>query len=348
MSTLTIRDLDVTLGEMAVLRGVDLEVPSGSVTAVLGPSGCGKTTLLRAVAGFVRPEGGEIRIGDAVVVGPGRHLAPERRGVALVPQEGALFPHLSVGQNVAFGLPRSERRRSPRVAEVLELVGLAGYEDRRPDELSGGQQQRVAVARALAPDPSVVLLDEPFSALDASLRESVRSQVRDALDRSRATALVVTHDQDEALSVADSVAVLDEGRILMHATPQDVYRAPTGLGVARFVGQCVELPADVTGGVAATALGALAVDAAVAGPAHGVVMLRPEQLRLLPADAPDGTAGEVVGGEYFGHDALVRVRLSGPGTGPPFDVQVRTLGEIPERGPVRVAVRGAARFYPLG
>ncbi|WP_392545205.1 ABC transporter ATP-binding protein [Oryzobacter telluris] len=343
MSTLTVRGLDVTLGDLAVLRGVDLEVPSGSVAAVLGPSGCGKTTLLRAVAGFVRPDRGEIRIGDTVVSGEGRHLAPERRGTALVPQEGALFPHLSVGENVAFGLPRAERRRSPRVGEVLALVGLAGFEERHPDELSGGQQQRVALARALAPDPSLVLLDEPFSALDATLRESVRSQVREALDRSRATALVVTHDQDEALSIADTVAVLDGGRIQMHDTPQAVYRAPVALGVARFVGQVVELPAAVSDGVAATALGALSVAGAPAG--RGVVMLRPEQLRLLPADGADGAPGEVVGGEYFGHDALVRVRV--PADGGAVEVQVRTLGEVPVRGAVRVGVTGAARFFPV-
>jgi iron(III) transport system ATP-binding protein len=353
MNTLSIRDLDVTLGDLAVLRGVHLEVPSGSVTAVLGPSGCGKTTLLRAVAGFVRPDRGEIRVGTTVVSGAGRHLAPERRGIALVPQEGALFPHLTVGENVAFGLPRAQRRRSPRVSEVLDLVGLRGFEDRRPAELSGGQQQRVALARALAPSPALVLLDEPFSALDAGLRESVRAQVRDALERSATTALVVTHDQDEALSVADSVAILDEGRILMHASPQDVYRAPTGLGVARFVGQCVELPAQVAAGVARTALGDLAVEDPTAGgladAGRGVVMLRPEQLRLLPVDGSAGTAGEVVGGEYFGHDALVRVRIGAAGTGADeaLEVQVRTLGEIPERGAVRVGVSGPARFYPV-
>jgi iron(III) transport system ATP-binding protein len=353
MNTLSIRDLDVTLGDLAVLRGVDLEVPSGSVTAVLGPSGCGKTTLLRAVAGFVRPDRGEIRVGDTIVSGAGHHLAPERRGIALVPQEGALFPHLSVGENVAFGLPRAQRRRSARVGEVLDLVGLRGFEDRRPAELSGGQQQRVALARALAPDPALVLLDEPFSALDAGLRESVRAQVREALERSATTALVVTHDQDEALSVADSVAILDDGRILMHASPQDVYRAPTGLGVARFVGQCVELPAEVTAGVARTALGELTVEDPAAGApedaGRGVVMLRPEQLRLLPIEGAAGTAGEVVGGEYFGHDALVRVRIgvAGAAPGESLEVQVRTLGEIPERGAVRVGVSGPARFYPV-
>jgi iron(III) transport system ATP-binding protein len=348
MSTLSIRDLEVTLGDLRVLRGVDLDVPTGSVAAVLGPSGCGKTTLLRAVAGFVRPDRGEIRIGEVLVSGGARVLPPERRGISLVPQEGALFPHLSVGENVAFGLPRAARKRSPRVGEVLDLVGLSGFADRSPSELSGGQQQRVALARALAPDPSLVLLDEPFSALDATLRESVRSQVRVALERARATALVVTHDQDEALSIADSVAVLDDGRIQMHDSPQAVYRSPSGLGVARFVGQCVELPASVVGGVASTALGDVEVQAVPGGPrpARGVVMLRPEQLRLLPLDAQDGTPGEVVGGHYYGHDALVHVRVHGTAATPPVEVQVRTLGEIPERGDVRVGVSGPALFYP--
>ncbi|MEO6791145.1 MAG: ABC transporter ATP-binding protein [Ornithinibacter sp.] len=344
MSALSIVGLEVALGAHRVLRGVDLEVPSGQVTAVLGPSGCGKTTLLRAVAGFVEPAAGEIRIGDTVVSGAGRSLPPERRGVALVPQEGALFPHLSVGENVAFGLSRARRRHSPRVAEVLELVGLAGMQDRRPAELSGGQQQRVAVARALAPDPSLVLLDEPFSALDASLRESVRAHVREALERSRATALIVTHDQDEALSVADTVAVLDDGLVQMHDSPEAVYRRPSGLGVARFVGHVVELPAQVIRAVASTALGPMAVDHDSDHPANGVVMLRPEQLRLLPADAVDGTPGEVVGGDYFGHDALVRVRV---GSGADLvEVQVRTLGDLPGPGAVRIAVSGLARFYP--
>lgn len=344
MSTLTVRGLDVTLGDLAVLRGVDLDVPSGTVAAVLGPSGCGKTTLLRAVAGFVRPDAGEVRIGDDVVSGPGRHVPPERRGIALVPQEGALFPHLSVGENVAFGLPRAQRRRSPRVGEVLALVGLAGFEDRRPGELSGGQQQRVALARALAPDPSLVLLDEPFSALDAALRETVRGQVRRALERSRATAVVVTHDQDEALSVADTVAVLDAGSIRMHDTPQVVYREPVDLGVARFVGQVVELTATARGGRAETALGPLAVDPSAHG--AGVVVLRPEQLRLLPTDQGGGTPGDVVGGEYFGHDALVRVRVGGADGAEPVEVQVRTLGVVPAAGPVRVRVDGPARFFP--
>jgi ABC-type Fe3+/spermidine/putrescine transport system ATPase subunit len=207
MSEVTIRGLAVAFGSGSerteVLRDLDLDVIDGHLTAVVGASGCGKTTLLRTIAGFVAPDAGTVSIDGQVVAGRGVHVPPERRGVTLVPQEGALFPHLDVASNVAFGLTRRQPRT--RVAELLELVGLAGMETRRPHELSGGQQQRVALARALAPEPRLVLLDEPFSALDAGLRESVRAEVRRVLRRAGTTALLVTHDQDEALSVADSV-----------------------------------------------------------------------------------------------------------------------------------------------
>ena len=191
MSRLGIRGLQVDLGERTVLDGVDLEVESGTLAAILGPSGCGKTTLLRAVAGFVTPRRGTIRLGGRVLVGPGHVLAPEARGVALVPQEGALFPHLDIAANIAFGLPRRERRSS-RVSELLDLVGLAGSAQARPHELSGGQQHRVALARALAPAPGMVLLDEPFAALDATLRGNLRAEVRSALAAAGATAPLVT------------------------------------------------------------------------------------------------------------------------------------------------------------
>ncbi|MGL4746009.1 MAG: ABC transporter ATP-binding protein, partial [Dermatophilaceae bacterium] len=328
MSALSVTGLDVTLGRLAVLRGVDLEVASGEVAAVLGPSGCGKTTLLRTIAGFVRGDAGTVSVGERVVAGPALHVPPERRDVGLVPQEGALFPHLTVGENVAFGLPRRERRRSPRVAEVLDLVGLPGLADRHPDELSGGQQQRVALARALAPAPRLVLLDEPFSALDAALRESVRVQVREALERSGATAVVVTHDQDEALSIADSVAVLDDGRVLMHDSPTAVYGAPVGLGVARFVGHCVELAATVDGGVARTVLGPVVVAGEAVNGAAGVLMVRPEQFRLHPSGDHRGLSARVVGTRYFGHDALVEVTVDEAER--PVEVVVRTLGALPE------------------
>lgn len=381
MTCLEVSGVVVRLGEREVLAGVDLVVPAGAIVAVLGPSGCGKTTLLRAICGFTPLDAGRIRIGDEVVGEPGRGVPPERRGVGLVPQEGALFGHLDVAGNVGFGLARTADRDA-LIASALELVGLPGYQRRRPSELSGGQQQRVAVARALAPRPRLVLLDEPFSALDAGLRESVRAQVRSALRASGATALVVTHDQDEALSLADTVAVLDRGRILMHDTPQQVYAAPAALAVARFVGQCVELPATRQQGYVDTALGRLpcqpehpssapdapqtprpaqpeahrlaqpeadqlaqTVPQGGSGPdAHsawqaGVAVLRPEQLLLLPATAREGLPAELVETSYYGHDAMARVAVAG------VVVPVRLTGSIPPAGPVRLAVRGRARFF---
>src|SRR5690606_15057930 len=255
------------------------DVPAGALTAVLGPSGCGKTTLLRCVAGFERVDAGEIRVGTRLVAGPRLHAAPERRRVAVVPQEGALFPHLSVAGNVAYGLDRAARR-SGRVEEVLALVGLAGYGDRMPHQLSGGQQQRVAVARALAPRPPLVLLDEPFSALDASLRAELRHDVRQALRADGATAVLVTHDQGEALSMADRVAVMRDGRIVQYGTPAEVYGQPVDAWVADFVGEAVLLPARADDAVAHTPLGPVACAGADRG--EVTVLIRPEQVRVLP------------------------------------------------------------------
>ena len=349
MSALEVRGLRASFGETRVLCGVDLDVPEGTLTAVLGPSGCGKTTLLRAVAGFVTPDAGTVIVDNQVLFGPGTEVPPERRGVALVPQEGSLFPHLDVAGNVAFGLPRDQRRGSRRVAEVLELVGLAGYSKRRPDELSGGQQQRVALARALAPNPRLVLLDEPFSALDAGLRGALRSDVRTALAATGATAVLVTHDQDEALSMADTVAVMDDGVVRMHATPEQVYTGPVDLGVARFVGQLVELRAQLEGTWAHTVLGDVTAlprnrHAAPAG-ACGGLALRPEQLRLHPGEQGQGTPGQVESVSFHGHDATVAVVLDRPG--PDARLLVRTTGPTASAGDrVRVTVEGPGLFFP--
>ena len=262
-----------------MLRGVDLHVPARTLTAVLGPSGCGKTTLLRLVAGFDDPDSGTIALGGATVAGAGRPRPPQHRRVGYVPQEGALFPHLSVAANVGFGLARKQRSAG-RVGELLELVGLPpALAGRHPHELSGGQQQRVALARALAPRPSIVLLDEPFSSLDAGLRESTRRAVADALAAAEATAVLVTHDQAEALSLADQVAVMRHGRLVQLAAPETVYRSPSDAGVAGFVGEAVLLPASVSDGYATCELGSLAVRGAVSGPAR--ILLRPEQLVLV-------------------------------------------------------------------
>lgn len=302
---------------VTALAGVDLTVAAGTVAAVLGPSGCGKTTLLRCIAGFERLDHGEIAVGGRTVAAssgrsgagrrsPDRHLPPERRGVAVVPQEGALFPHLSVADNVAYGLDRAARR-SGRVAEVLALVGLEGHGDRMPHQLSGGQQQRVAVARALAPRPRLVLLDEPFSALDAGLRGDLRRDVREALRADGATAVLVTHDQDEALSIADQIAVMHDGKIIQSGTPAEIYSAPVDAWVAGFVGEAVLLPAQINGDRARTALGELPVSPGAAGTA--TVVVRPEQVEVLPATADGGVPATVARRDFFGHDSLVALRL---------------------------------------
>ena len=244
-------------GERTVLTGVNLSVAAGSITAILGSSGSGKTTLLRIVMGFIRADSGQVRIGDAIVVdAPGVHVVPQHRGVGYVAQEGALFPHLSVAQNVGFGLPRSARRSGQRVNEVLDMVGLSGeYAARRPSELSGGEQRRVSLARALAPRPKLVLLDEPFSALDAALRVETRAAVIRALAEEGTTGVLVTHDQAEALSMGTQVAVLRNGELVQTATPRDLYRTPVDLRVARFVGEAVILPGRAGHGTVDCALG---------------------------------------------------------------------------------------------
>ena len=354
MSSLRVRGVRKTFGPVVAVDGVDLDVPQGSITAVLGPSGCGKTTLLRLVAGFSSPDAGTIAFDDRVVAGAGRPVSPQARRVGYVPQEGALFPHLDVAGNISFGLPRAERRagrhESGRVKEMLDLVELpASFARRHPHELSGGQQQRVALARALAPDPRVVLLDEPFSSLDASLRGSTGAAVVRALHAAGATAVLVTHDQDEALSLAGQVAVMRAGRMVQSATPRDLYSSPSDADVGRFVGGAVVLPAQVSGGVAHTALGDLPlVRDGGTGPAR--VLVRPEMLRLgdarvlSPWDERRPVTARVTDVRFYGHDASVALSLLPGGE----SVVARTLGlEAPAVGStVTVAVSGPVLAFP--
>ena len=340
MTALTLSGVTKAFGSTRVLQGVDLHVPARTLTAVLGPSGCGKTTLLRLVAGFDDPDSGTVALAGDVVAGQGRPRPPQHRRVGYVPQEGALFPHLSVAANVSFGLPRRERSAAT-VTEFLTLVGLdPALAKRHPHELSGGQQQRVALARALAPRPSIVLLDEPFSSLDAGLRESTRRAVAEALTAAGATAVLVTHDQAEALSMADQVAVMRQGRLVQLDAPETVYRSPSDAGVAGFVGEAVLLPASVTARYATSEQGSLAVRGAVSGPAR--VLLRPEQL-VLNADGT-GVRARVRDVSYFGHDAAVRLELLPGGT----EVLARVAGhDRPEPGSVvRLTVAGEALAYP--
>jgi iron(III) transport system ATP-binding protein len=280
-----LRTLQVTkrFGEIVAVDSVDLDVRRGEFLGVLGPSGCGKTTLLRLVAGFERPDAGGIEIDGRVVTGPRRHLAPEERRIGMVFQESALFPHLDVAGNVGFGLPR--RGRETRVAELVALVGLAGLQRRMPHELSGGQQQRVALARALAPDPALILLDEPFSSLDATLRSQLRGEVRDILRTAGATTLFVTHDQAEALEISDRVAVMRAGRIEQISTPDELYLRPINRFVAGFVGEANLVPGEIRHGEVQTLVGRFkATNSGLADGSMAEVLLRPEQLHMLPVE----------------------------------------------------------------
>ncbi len=348
MRTLHLSGITASLQGHPVLRGVDLVVPAGTTTAVLGPSGCGKTTLLRVVAGFLAPDAGQVRLGDDVLAGPGRWVAPERRGLGYVAQEGNLFPHLDVGANITYGLPRRERRARAQVAELLELVGLPPHvATRRPDQLSGGQQQRVALARALARQPQMVLLDEPFSSLDPELRVATREAVSAALVHVHATVLLVTHDQAEALSFADQVAIMHDGRFAQVGPPADLYRAPNGRRSAAALGDVCFLPGEVRDHVVTCAVGTLPATGADGISGRVDVVIRPEQVRLGdPADA--ACVAEVTRTAYFGHDALVELRIEG-GSGAVPRIAARTFGgSVPPMGSrVSVRIDGTAHVLPV-
>jgi iron(III) transport system ATP-binding protein len=328
MTELVITDLHKAFGTNAVLTGVDLTVRPGSLTAILGPSGSGKTTLLRLIAGFERSDRGTISVGGTVVDAPGSTwVASERRRIGYVPQEGSLFPHLTVRKNIGFGLPRGARDGG-RVDELLALIGMDGLGSRYPHQLSGGQQQRVALARALATRPELVLLDEPFSSLDPSLRSGVRADVKRLLRDAGATALLVTHDQDEALSLADRVAVIRSGRVCQCDTPQDLYDAPSDTEVAGFVGEANLVPGVLAGGSVRTAFGELRCHGGAQNDAaDAVVLIRPEQVKLCPAGGACALAGRVLEREYHGHDSVVRVAPDGPGG--PGVILARISGQVP-------------------
>lgn len=292
------------------VRDVSFDVREREIFAILGPSGCGKTTTLRCIAGFERATDGTIRMRDRVLESPTEYVPAEQRGVGLVFQDYALFPHLSVLENVMFGLrelPRDQREDAARTA--LKMVGLDGFATRSPQHLSGGQQQRVALARTLAPCPELILLDEPFSNLDALLREGTRQEVRSLLKDQGMSAVLVTHDQEEALSFADRVAVMRAGQIEQMGTPEEVYYRPRTLFVAQFLGRTNLLLSQAHGREAQTAIGAIDLDRETDGTV--LVSLRPEHLTLEPVESDAGPRGVIVDRAFKGHDITYRVECDG-------------------------------------
>jgi len=300
---LSCRGLAKRFDTVQAVAGLDFTLPAGQLLALLGPSGCGKTTTLRLIAGFEQPDQGEIHIHGRAVAGPQGFVPPERRRVGMVFQDYALFPHLDVAGNIAFGLQGSRAQRQRRTQELLALVGLEGFAARSLQGLSGGQQQRVALARALAPAPALVLLDEPFSNLDSALRARLRGEVRAILRAAGTTAVFVTHDQQEALSLADVVGVMFAGKIEQLADPWRLYHEPVSRAVANFVGESNFLPGVARGAQADCALGPVALSHHASGPVS--LLLRPEVLRLTP----DGPA-RIHRVEFYGHDQRLELNLA--------------------------------------
>lgn len=320
----------------AAVAGVAFDAPRGAVVALLGPSGCGKTTTLRLIAGLETPNAGAIWLEGRKVAGDGAWLPPEARRVGMVFQDGALFPHLTVAQNIAFSLPA--RTGGARVEELLALVGMAGYGPRYPHQLSGGQQQRVALARALAPEPAVVLLDEPFSRLDAALRVSLREDVRAIVKRTGATTVFVTHDQEEALSIADVVVVMFDGKAVQVGVPQEIYTRPATRQIATFVGEANLLPGRADGATVECALGRLILATPQQGPVE--IMIRPEAIELRPVRSGRAQIERI---RYFGHDQSLHLCLHGGGE---LDVRSLPRPDLRVGQEVELSVRGVVVAYP--
>ena len=293
-----------------VVDNVSFSVDSNEIFAVLGPSGCGKTTTLRIMAGFERIDSGSVELRSRVIECQHTNVSAEKRGIGFVFQEYALFPHLNVHDNIGFGLGKfSKSDKEARIQEMLVLTGLADFANRKPHELSGGQQQRVALARALAPMPEIIFLDEPFSNLDAVMRQTTRNEIRTILKKAGISAVLVTHDQEEALSFADRIAVMNEGRIEQIGTPEEVYYTPRTEFVALFLGRTNLLRAQANGLEAYTDLGELMINR----PARGNIKLsiRPEHLTLERANERNcnGLCGTILSREFKGHDITYRVKL---------------------------------------
>ncbi len=338
MSDPVIRCSDLTkrFGSVVAVSGLNLTVRPGEIVSILGPSGCGKTTLLRLIAGFEVPTAGIVEIQGARVSSNDQTAPPDKRGVGMVVQEYALFPHLTVERNIAFGLknlPQAERR--DRVGEVLDLVRLEGYGPRYPSELSGGQQQRVALARTLAPNPVTVLLDEPFSNLDSSMRQRLRLEVEDILRPRGTAAIFVTHDREEAFAIADTVGVMVEGRLLQVDTPERIYHFPTTPDVARLTGTCDFVDGVINGdGSVETELGVISPapqEGALSNGSRVRVLLHPDDLAVTPGREGRGV---VVSREFRGDEVILRVKLE---SGAVIRTRLRSFSTLPAGSRVHVS-----------
>lgn len=339
-SKLLINGVSKSFSGQKVLSNLSLEIQEKKLVTILGSSGGGKTTLLRLIAGFENVDSGEISINGRVVSSPNTLTPPNKRNVGYVPQDASLFSHLSVSKNIEFGLHQfTSSAKQKRADQLLELIDLQDFANAMPSELSGGQQQRVAIARALAPNPDVILLDEPFAALDAQLRNRLRDDVKSILLGANATAIMVTHDQEEALSIADKVAILRDGKIAQFGSPNEIYSAPLDVRLAQFLGDAVVLTGRIENGKVQTSLGELIPTKQFSESVSGLVAIRPENLYLQPDINGEG---KVIARQYFGHDAVVEVQTKG------VSVKARTAGPLtPEIGmPVTVWVRGSVNFYP--
>ena len=308
--TVICQHLHKSFGPTPIIRNISFSIKRGDILALLGPSGCGKTTTLRLIAGFEQPDSGYIEIDGRTVAENGFNLPPEKRRVGMVFQDYAIFPHLSVAKNVAFGLGRGAEA-AQRTERMLNMVGLVGQGDKMPHELSGGQQQRVALARALALDPAVVLLDEPFSNLDTALRQQVRLEVKGLLKQNGATAVFVTHDQEEALFLGDQIAVMNEGILEQLGTPQEVFHRPRTRFVAEFMGKTDFVPGYVNGRGIALVLGHLPLPhiSLPAGTAVSVAV-RPDDVALQAAEGDEAANGRILSRQFTGIAYIYQIRLS--------------------------------------
>ncbi|NTS31453.1 ABC transporter ATP-binding protein [Phyllobacterium sp. BT25] len=342
MTFLSVNTVTKRYGRVTALENVSIDVVAGSRTAIVGPSGSGKTTLLRLIAGFEVPDSGQIVL-DGELLAEGRAATPPyKRSIGIVAQDGALFPHLTVADNIGFGLDRKAPHRDRRILALMDMVELAReMGDRRPHQLSGGQQQRVALARALARQPKLMLLDEPFSALDTGLREAIRMSVAELLRAEKIMAILVTHDQAEALSFADQVAILREGKLLQSGPPRDLYMKPSDPGIASFFGDAIILSAEIDDGWAECELGRVEVSSSYRG--KGRIMLRPEQVVLSLSNGAQPCQGTIMRIDFNGPSSLIALSLGKDGA--PLMVKSARLDLPPVGSHVQISLIGQAHVF---